>query len=175
MRLQRDASLAYHTAMRSLGHDWISRIGDRPLWLGALPLEELGDAKRLEVLEPRLVVSLLEDWETEAGWLYTPVKRYGAEHWKFSVRDHAPLGPPEWLHGQIAAANETVARGGPLFVHCRAGIRRSASFVTAYLMYSERLGFEKAYAEVRRWRAQVDINSEQRLALLAYEIFLETL
>jgi hypothetical protein len=45
-----------------------------------------------------------------------------------------------------------------VFVHCKAGISRSASIVIAYIMWSENMSFEAAFAKLRAVRPCIDPN-----------------
>jgi protein-tyrosine phosphatase len=61
-----------------------------------------------------------------------------------------------------------LATGGVL-VHCAAGISRSASFVIAYLMYSEKLAFKEAAAAVKEVRPVICPNPGFVLQLKEWE------
>jgi len=54
--------------------------------------------------------------------------------------------------------NQEINQGNSVLVHCAAGISRSSSFVCAYLMWSERITFNKALEEVRKARPWVSPN-----------------
>lgn len=152
-----------------------SRLGLRPLVLGSLPLEERGDREALRALGVTRVFSLLEAYEREPGWLWTPITDYGgnATTW-YPLADHAPLPTQDMqLYDWAMAIAVAIHTHHVVYVHCRAGVGRSASLVVAYLMLAERLDFPAAEQEVRRWRPQVRLNPRQRNALFAFGDWLE--
>lgn len=50
--------------------------------------------------------------------------------------------PMEWIFKEC---NKLILQDGVTFVHCRAGVSRSASVVIAYLIYAHRFSFEEAH------------------------------
>jgi hypothetical protein len=70
------------------------------------------------------------------------------------------LGPaPEiaWLRSQVEFIDRQRKGGLPVYVHCRAGINRSAMVVAAYLMWRDRLTRDDALAVIRRKRGQIGV------------------
>lgn len=63
--------------------------------------------------------------------------------------------------------------GGSIFVHCNAGVSRSASVVIAYLMKSERLKYQQAYDVIKNARPCIKPNNGfvQQLLCLEKELF----
>jgi protein-tyrosine phosphatase len=156
---------------------WWSRIGERRLYLGPQPIEERGDRHTLRsALNVTRLVTLLERFEREPGWLYTPVNNLSNDvdpgHLWLPVVDHEPLQPAVLLHSWVRALHKLLSSEHTVYVHCRAGKGRSASLVAAYLMFAERLSAEQALLEVRRWRPQIAPNAAQRRALMHYEDWL---
>lgn len=49
-------------------------------------------------------------------------------------------------------------KGGRVFVHCFAGISRSASIVIAYLMHSQEISYETAFEKCRQKRGVIEPN-----------------
>ncbi len=168
-RARHEVGLAYGVWTRSA--HWWSHIGDARsrLILGPMPVEERGDRQTLRSLGVTRVVSLLEDFERQPGWLYTPVADYnsrGDVH--LLAVDHEPLWPAALLRHWVRMLEAALHKGDVVYVHCRAGRGRSASLVVAYLMHTERQSFEAAHATVQRWRPQVSLNVEQRRHLQQY-------
>ena len=175
---------------RSSDDAWYSRIGDRRLYLGPQPIEERGDRHTLRsALGVTRLVTLLEDFEREPGWLYTPVVALDHDNWSdlgghggahvesgntnlwFEVVDGEPLEPAVQLHHWVRALHKLLApeQGNhTVYVHCRSGIGRSVSLVVAYLMFSERLSYWQALDEVQYWRPLARPNAAQRRALMQY-------
>ncbi|KAM9300551.1 dual specificity protein phosphatase 12 [Morus bassanus] len=61
------------------------------------------------------------------------------------------------------------AGGGAALVRCQAGVSRSVAVVTAYLMKTEGLGWEEAYAAVRAAKPDAEVNAGFRGQLKLYE------
>ncbi|KAM9020535.1 dual specificity protein phosphatase 12 [Ara ararauna] len=61
------------------------------------------------------------------------------------------------------------AGGGAALVRCRAGVSRSVAVVTAYLMKTQGLGWEEAYAAVRAAKPGAEMNSGFQEQLKLYE------
>ncbi|RZF37440.1 hypothetical protein LSTR_LSTR013449 [Laodelphax striatellus] len=65
--------------------------------------------------------------------------------------------------------NEVIDKKGKVFVHCNAGVSRSASVVIGYLMRTFRLGFEEAYEMVKAQRSCIRPNEGFVRQLKEYE------
>ncbi|XP_040428343.1 dual specificity protein phosphatase 12 isoform X1 [Cygnus olor] len=61
------------------------------------------------------------------------------------------------------------ASGGAALVRCQAGVSRSVAVVTAYLMKTQGLGWEEAYAAVRAAKPDVEVNPGFQGQLKLYE------
>ncbi|NXC41761.1 DUS12 phosphatase, partial [Penelope pileata] len=61
------------------------------------------------------------------------------------------------------------AGGGAALVRCQAGVSRSVAVVTAYLMKTQGLGWEEAYAAVRAAKPDVEVNPGFQEQLKLYE------
>ncbi|NWU92812.1 DUS12 phosphatase, partial [Upupa epops] len=61
------------------------------------------------------------------------------------------------------------AAGGAVLVRCQAGVSRSVAVVTAYLMKTEGLGWEEAYAAVKAAKPDAEINPGFQRQLKLYE------
>ncbi|NXN98641.1 DUS12 phosphatase, partial [Rhinopomastus cyanomelas] len=61
------------------------------------------------------------------------------------------------------------AAGGAALVRCQAGVSRSVAVVTAYLMKTEGLGWEEAYAAVKAARPDAEMNPGFQRQLKLYE------
>jgi len=73
------------------------------------------------------------------------------------VEDGCPF-PYDHLVELLRFLHENVSAGRKVYVHCFAGISRSAFVVSCYLMLTEGLAFEEAVARLRRVRAIVNPN-----------------
>jgi len=56
-----------------------------------------------------------------------------------------------------------------VLMHCAQGASRSASFVLAYLMYMDKIGFEEAYQRLKAVRGCVNLNEGFRIQLKRFE------
>ncbi|XP_072737014.1 dual specificity protein phosphatase 12 [Ciconia boyciana] len=61
------------------------------------------------------------------------------------------------------------ADGGAVLVRCQAGVSRSVAVVTAYLMKTQGLGWEEAYAAVRAAKPDAEVNPGFQGQLKLYE------
>ena len=148
--------------------------------MGPLPLREMDDLRYLRSQGVTHVIDMVEPWEREPGFLaYTPVtaedwENAGIELYRWEWADNQPLFPPSTLHMMVAKIwRLTRDEKARFYIHCRAGIGRSASLVVAYMMHTELLQFTDAYANLRNMRNQVNLNYAQQYALLAYGDWLE--
>lgn len=62
-----------------------------------------------------------------------------------------------------------LAQNRKIFIHCAAGVSRSASFTIAFLMKKMQLSFQEALEFVRKGRKYVNPNSGFRSQLAQYE------
>lgn len=69
----------------------------------------------------------------------------------------------------IEFIHKATQAGGKVYVHCAAGISRSATIVIAYMMYTMRIGFDRAYDIVRSRRPFVCPNAGFRRQLVEFE------
>lgn len=163
--------VAYGVWTRPVNGDvWWSRIGQRPLILGPLPVDEKMDAVELAFHGVSRVIALLEPFELEPGLFFRPAINYSNTEIALvlHVVDGEPLGPVEKLHEWVQQLADRIDHGHTVYVHCRVGVGRSASFVIAYLMYSEWMSLRYAYKEVSGWRPQISPNQRQMEALSRY-------
>lgn len=79
--------------------------------------------------------------------------------------------PTTNLRQHFEACNKFIDEGraaGGTLVHCQAGVSRSATIVTAYVMYHKRVPLKKAFAHLRKVRPQVFPITAFRRQLQAY-------
>lgn len=85
------------------------------------------------------------------------------------IRDASPAPSLEWLRDRVAFVETHRAAGRVVYVHCRNGVSRSVTVVTAYLMKSRGLSFPNALAEVKAKRDLARPNPAFRELLVAWE------
>ncbi len=71
------------------------------------------------------------------------------------IPDLGPAPSLDWLRSQVAFIDQQRKAGRPVYVHCRAGVNRSAMVVAAYLMWRDRLTRDEALAVLRSKRRRI--------------------
>ena len=113
------------------------------LWLGSK-----ADAERRLPEGTTHVLSIGECVETPDGIV----------HDEFEISDCTGANIFPIIEKCLPIIRQALANGGVVFVHCFAGISRSASIVIAYLMQENGLSFEQALKLVKERRPQVSPN-----------------
>jgi protein-tyrosine phosphatase len=169
-KVKYEVSLEY-TKMREKDQ-WWSKIEPYSIYLGALPLKNKNHLEQICALDVKAVLSAVEDFELEPGWFNTPVQvgdwsGKGVDVKRIQAVDFCPLTLEQLKEG-VAYIGAAVDQGIPLYVHCKAGIGRSAALVIAYLMDKTRKSFEEVYSQVKGCRPLINLNAGQKSAVLAY-------
>lgn len=169
-KLKYEASLTY-TKYGTKGN-WWDKIEPFKIYLGALPLKNAGHLDAIINLGIRHILSMVEDFEMEDGWFNTPVKlkdwnESGIEMKHIQAVDFLPLKRSEIDEG-VEYLNNVLKEGHSIYVHCKAGRGRSATIVIVYLMKYHQLSFEEAFSFVKKQRPQINLNTQQRQAILDY-------
>ena len=112
--------------------------------------------------------------------------RMGVTHILTVAKDHPPKFPSTFkykvvkvldlpstnLKSKFAACitfiKEAMANGGKVFVHCFAGVSRSATIVVAYLMLEKGLSYQAAMRFVKSKRPFINPNDGFRKQLLQF-------
>ncbi len=154
------------------GGEWWTHLEPYNLYLGALPLENMGHKEAIADLGVTDVLVLAETFELETGWFNTPVKvcdweERGIGVLQIPATDFLPL-TAEQIDLGIQYLTQTLDGGGTVYVHCKAGRGRSATVVIAYLMTVHDLTFDDAFALVKEQREQINLNTAQRQAIYDY-------
>jgi protein-tyrosine phosphatase len=71
--------------------------------------------------------------------------------------------------------DNAIQNGGCVFIHCNAGISRSASVVIAYLMKTQRMSYQQAFHHLKERRSAVNPNPGFVQQLKDYEKIINTL
>jgi protein-tyrosine phosphatase len=87
---------------------------------------------------------------------------------------HIMDAPSENILQYFDSANEFIESAGKVFVHCMAGVSRSASFVIAYLMWKEKFEFNTAYQLVKSKRHIIYPNVGFVRQLKTFETYLKS-
>ena len=81
---------------------------------------------------------------------------YNAEVHRWEpIADLGPAPSLDWLRSQVAFIDEQRKAGRPVYVHCRAGVNRSAMVTAAYLMWRDKLTRDDALAAIRSKRPRI--------------------
>jgi hypothetical protein len=141
--------------------------------LGVLSVHYLADwLSRPERLYSSTNYSEIEDGLYLGGFLGQPppgtraVLNVGesADPYQVEVHKHEPIrdGPPapsvDWLREQVKFVDDQRRAGLPVYVHCQAGISRSALVMTAYLMFRDKCTRDEALATIRAKRKIIEPN-----------------
>ncbi|XP_028936772.1 dual specificity protein phosphatase 12 [Ornithorhynchus anatinus] len=115
------------------------------------------------------VTALLTVQEEEEEAAEQEAEEGGLQTLVVPVRDE----PRQDLLGSLDRCAAFIGRvrrgGGAVLVHCHAGVSRSVAVVTAFLMKTQQLSFEEAYARVRALRPQAKMNEGFEEQLKLYE------
>lgn len=152
--------------------DWWSKIEPYNIYLGALPLKNKNHEEMICALEVRAVLSVVEDFELEPGWINTPVQvgdwiEKGIDVKRIPAVDFSPLQPEQITEG-LSYIRTAIDKGSPIYVHCKAGRGRSAALVIAYLMEKTKKSFDEVHAQVKACRKQINLNEAQQNAVKNY-------
>ena len=153
--------LWFSRAMAALGvwRHW-DRV-DEHLLVGAFPSP--AELRKLRGLGVRAIVNLCE----EHPGFSKELKVLGMSQLHVPTLDfHAPS--PEALQRAVEFICDRAAVGEPVYVHCKAGRKRSPLVAIAYLMRVQGLTAEAAYESVRRARRHIDRRLARQRVLRAY-------
>ena len=85
------------------------------------------------------------------------------------IPDIEPAPSLDWLREQVQFVASERATGRGVFVHCRAGVNRSAMLMAAYLMQREKWTRDQALEYIRTKRPSVKPHPAYMLLLLEWE------
>nr|CAG4648968.1 EOG090X0GSS [Polyphemus pediculus] len=158
-------SLVYNVLMEKISlRQWYNHIDDHVI-LGALPLRSM--SKELVDLENvKAVVSLNEDYELRY-LTNQPIewKELGVENIRFQVVDMFEAPSQEMLIEGVEFINKNIAKGGNVYVHCKAGRSRSATLVGCYLMKKHNWTPDEAVSHLKSKRPHVLLHPMKMAAL----------
>ena len=123
----------------------MDEIIENKLWLG-----NYSSALGTQILKEKGINKVITVTDFSEGIKYDE----NINHKKFSIDD----SPKENIIQYFDDCLNFIKEEGKILVHCMAGVSRSASIVIAYLMWTKKLEFEQALAEVREKRPLVGPN-----------------
>ena len=136
------------------------------LFLGALPNRLLNDGENLHHVESvGAVLSVNEPWERSPQGVSLP---YDSQHWQelggidykeMDVLDHSLLSVDALDEAAVFIHNQLQA-GKNVYVHCRAGVGRSAMVVAAVLIKYEKMTPEETCNLIKKQRSSSTIHKK---------------
>ncbi|HEX2582696.1 MAG TPA: dual specificity protein phosphatase family protein [Chlamydiales bacterium] len=116
-------------------YPWWNEIDDK-LLLGAIPIQE---KDHLNKIQAGAILTLLEEFEIENRWPFTTA--ISSEEWekkkvqtlRISAVDIEGVTLKEIEQG-VAFIRQQILKGRTVYVHCKAGIGRSATVIACYLL-----------------------------------------
>ena len=148
-KIEFELSAVRHLCQKENYNEILESSKGSKLFLGALPNQLGHDGETLrEVEEIRAVLSVNQGFERQPVGLSVP---YGAREWtelsvdykEIDAPDHYPL-EIDAMHEAADFIHEQLQQGNNVYVHCRAGVGRSAMAVAAYLMKYKNKTAQKA-------------------------------
>ncbi|KAL4649215.1 dual specificity protein phosphatase 1 [Arapaima gigas] len=91
------------------------------------------------------------------------------EYKSIPVEDDHKADISSWFNEAIEFIDTVKNRGGRVFVHCQAGISRSATICLAYLMHTNRVKLDEAFEFVKQRRSIISPNFSFMGQLLQFE------
>lgn len=153
--------------------DWFAHFGYAEvaddLLIGAYP-QDRDDVAALLAAGVTRILNLVQDVEYDAGGRDACVAALadaGIEEHRVEIVDYGNLLP-----GHIELATRTglqwLARGERVYVHCRAGMQRSATVAAAIVMVRDSLDAPEALERIRARKPSANPLSHQRQDLLRW-------
>ena len=148
---------------------WYTRIDDNVI-LGALPFKSM----LKELVEDNNVggvVCLNQPHEVEHDWVAKKCdfELWGVKYYWLPIRDFFYAPSIIDLEYAIQFIRDVKKSGKTVYVHCKAGIGRSATVVAAYLMDVRDLSCDEAVHEIKRLRPHVSLRGAKLRCLRDYE------
>lgn len=143
---------------------WWDQI-EEGIYLGALPLKNLHHHQLISDLGVKTVVSFNESFELKNKTPFSdPVT---VSDWKAHEITFIQFPTPDFeavemsvLIESIAKLDEVIKRGS-VYLHCRAGVGRSAMVLACYLIKAHKFSLDEALTFIIKRRPQVALNAKQ--------------
>jgi protein-tyrosine phosphatase len=147
--------------------DWFEHFGYAEvaddLLIGAYP-QDAGDVAALRAAGVTRVLNLVQDVEYDAGGrdaCALALAEAGIEEQRIEIVDYGNL-LPEHIEQATRRALEWLDGGERVYVHCRAGMQRSATVAAALVMLRDGLELPAALESVRARKPSANPLSHQR-------------
>lgn len=137
---------------------WYTQISDR-ITLGANPLISRSHLEDLQRTGHTAILSMIEPFEMEPHVCGVPVKpqewfKAGMAFLNLPTPDLKPVRCEDVMRG-VAFLRQQILEGGRVYVHCNAGVIRSATIVICYLIAYSKMTAKEAVEFVKSKRAIV--------------------
>lgn len=150
---------------------------DESVILGGVPLSHIGVVTSLQNSDVTRTLALLERWEIQGIGPFSPFRPEDAmNHLRINAVDHVDLNVDQIKTG-VAFIEESKAFGQKIYVHCKAGVGRSATCVAGYMLKRDldeqnSLSIDDAVdqtvRELKRLRPNVNIKASRKEVLKDY-------
>jgi atypical dual specificity phosphatase len=127
--------VALRNLFKPAKYPWWNEIDDK-LLLGAIPIQE---KNHLQKIPAKAVLTLLEEFELENRWPFTTA--VSADEWEKKGVPTLRIGAVdiegvklEEIDQGVEFIRAQISDGRPVYVHCKAGVGRSATVVACYLL-----------------------------------------
>ncbi len=158
MKVQYHPARCFNRAMYVTGRwrvwDWV----DDDVLLGGAPSRT--ELRRLRDLGIRAIVNLCDEFKGHKREL----RQYGMAQLRLPAVDHYPV-PLDYILRGIDFLRDHIARGGRVYVHCKAGQGRSTTLAMCYLMLRYDLTPRQAYSRILRVRPHITKRLYERAAV----------
>lgn len=154
--------LIWHMLESEVGtYKWYTQI-DQGLYLGGLPIKELGHQQLLAKLKVQAVLSIVEPFELTCKTLIGSPVDFNSMQNEESFVHHTVLQAPDFVPPPVGVLdegadfiNKHLGSGRNVYCHCKSGVGRSASVVGAYFIKYKRMSTVEAWGEMKILRGTV--------------------
>lgn len=139
------------------------------LMIGAYPLDA-SDVALLSEAEAERILNLVQDREYEPGEreeVEEALAGAGIDEFRLELVDHGDL-PPDHIELAVLEVAKWLDRGHRVYLHCRAGMQRSAAVAAGVIALRERVDILDALDRVRAHKPNAVPLPHQRLDLLKW-------
>lgn len=142
------------------------------VYIGSVDAVGLSNLDKLHGNKIKHIVSILAEYELPID-LKENLKDF--QHTHIDCEDVATAQIGAYFLEVVSAIDEALKDNASILVHCRAGVSRSATLVTAWLIRRQRLSREQAIDKIRAVWPRIRINSGYLSQLDRWQTYCESL